>query len=106
MKLIDADRLKAEIMGWCVVTDDLFGMGKYHEREIVLQAIEESPAIAAAPVVRGEWIPTDMGGGQTDEAYVCSACDEPWMLNDGTPAENNMHYCPNCGAKMESEGGT
>lgn len=52
MRLIDADRLKAEIMGWCVVTDDLFGMGKYHEREIVLQAIEESPAIDAVPVVR------------------------------------------------------
>jgi hypothetical protein len=43
MRMIDADRLKAEIMGWCVVTDDLFGMGKHHEREIVLQAIEESP---------------------------------------------------------------
>jgi hypothetical protein len=52
MRLIDADRLKAEIMGWCVVTDDLFGMGKYHEREIVLQAIEESPTIDTVPVVR------------------------------------------------------
>lgn len=52
MRLIDADRLKAEIMGWCVVTDDLFGMGKYHEREIVLRAIEESPTFHAVPVVR------------------------------------------------------
>ena len=50
MRLIDADRLKAEIMGWCMVTDDLFGMGKYHEREIVLQAIEESPTIDAVLV--------------------------------------------------------
>lgn len=52
MRLIDADRLKAEIMGWCVVTDDSFGTGRYHEREIVLQAIEESPTIDAVPVVR------------------------------------------------------
>ena len=52
MRLINADRLKAEIMGWCVVTDDLFGMGKYHEREIILQAIEESPTFNAVPVVR------------------------------------------------------
>ena len=52
MRLIDADGLKAEIMGWCVVPDDLFGMGKHHEREIVLQAIEESPTIDAVPVVR------------------------------------------------------
>jgi hypothetical protein len=52
MRMIDADRLKAEIMGWCVVTDDLFGMGKHYEREIVFQAIEESPTIDAMPVVR------------------------------------------------------
>ena len=52
MRLIDADRLKAEIMGWCVVTDDSFGTGRYHEREIVLQAIEESPTIDAVPVMR------------------------------------------------------
>jgi hypothetical protein len=52
MRLIDADRLKAEIMSWCVVTDDLFGAGKYHEREIVLQAIEESPTIDAVQAVR------------------------------------------------------
>ena len=38
MRLIDADRLKAEIMGWYVALDD---------REIVLQAIEESPTIDA-----------------------------------------------------------
>ena len=59
MRMIDADRLKAEIMGWCVVTDGLFGMGKYHEREIILQAIEESPTIDAVPMataVQGEWI--------------------------------------------------
>jgi len=52
MRLIDANGLKAEIMGWCVVPDDLFGMGKHYERDIVLQAIEESPTIDAVPVVR------------------------------------------------------
>ena len=26
---------------------------------------------------------------------------EKWTLNDGTPKRNNMHYCPNCGAKLE-----
>ena len=89
MRMIDADRLKAEIMGWCVVTDDLFGMGKYHEREIVLQAIEESPTIDAVPVVRGEW--------KKDGEY-------PWLLNCsgcGYSTECGTNYCPNCGAKME-----
>ena len=81
MRLIDADRLKAEIMGWCVVTDDLFGMGKHHEREIVLQAIEESPTIDAVPVVCGEWkrgrefssYPRVPFIGDT---YYCSNCEE------------------------------
>ena len=48
---------------------------------------------------RGEWKETDMGW-DGDTAWVCSVCGEPWTLIDGTPKENNMNYCPNCGAKM------
>ena len=33
--------------------------------------------------------------------YECSACGEPWTTIDGTPQDNGMNYCPNCGAKME-----
>lgn len=134
MRLIDADRLKAEIMGWCVVTDDLFGMGKCHEREIVLQAIEESPTISAAPVVRGEWIYAIKKGSCYDYHVTakCSECGWDWFSADGignysavfgafitngdskpeeaerfllenARANNKLNYCPNCGAKMESE---
>ena len=49
---------------------------------------------------RGNWIETDMGW-DGDTAWVCSVCGEPWTLIDGTPDENYMHYCPNCGARME-----
>lgn len=96
MRMIDADRLKAEIMGWCVVTDDLFGMGKYYEREIVLQAIEEAPTIDAVPVVRGEW----KTNSNYPDKLICSVCgykEDMWWADNGT------HYCPNCGAKMEVE---
>ena len=48
---------------------------------------------------RGEWKETDMGW-DGDTAWVCSVCGEPWTLIDGTPKENNMNFCPNCGAKM------
>ena len=98
MRLIDADRLKAEIMGWCVVTDDLFGMGKYHEREIVLQAIEESPTIDAVPVVRGEWIPIFKGA----DTCKCSVCKRKGF-SDSDFGFIATPYCPNCGAKMEVE---
>lgn len=101
MRLIDADRLKAEIMGWCVVTDDLFGMGKYYEREIVLQAIEESPTIDAVPVVRGRWrtweeqFPDRTTRKKNNLGVFCSACQ--------LHADNMTNYCPNCGAKMEGK---
>jgi hypothetical protein len=101
MRLIDADRLKAEIMGWCVVTDDLFGMGKYHEREIVLQAIEESPTIDAVPVVRGEWIHGCSDGAGTEFCY-CSECSEDALKDKGGYTEFSA-FCPNCGCDMRGE---
>ena len=61
--------------------------------------IDRTPAADVVPVKHGEWKPVDIGGG--DYIYVCSVCKQKWTLNDGTPKRNNMHYCPNCGAKLE-----
>ena len=63
--------------------------------------LEEQPTIEAAPVVHGRWEEVDDVWG--DVHYRCSACDYEWFLEDGTPAENGMNYCPNCGAKMDGE---
>ena len=63
----------------------------------------KEPAADVAEVRHGRWIPSDMGGGELDEAYICSECGEPWTLIDGNPAENNMRYCPACGARMDKE---
>lgn len=38
-----------------------------------------------------------------DEHWQCSACGCEWYLEAGSPTENNMHYCPECGAKMDEE---
>lgn len=54
-----------------------------------------------APVVHGRWEEVDDVWG--DVHYRCSACDYEWFLEDGTPAENGMNYCPHCGAKMDGE---
>ena len=53
----------------------------------------------AVPVVRGRWTQTNLFDEEAN-VYVCSVCGEPWTLNAGTPQENNMNFCPNCGADM------
>lgn len=48
----------------------------------------------------GHWIEQD---DYNDTYYKCSVCGEPWVLIDGTPLENGMHFCPKCGAIMDGE---
>lgn len=43
----------------------------------------------------GEWIDLLFG-----RDYKCSVCGE-WYRMDGTPEQEDMNYCPNCGAKMK-----
>ena len=66
----------------------------------VIEAIDEAPAVDAEPVRHGEWIlnPSNL---YDDATWVCSVCGHEWVLIDGTPQENDMHYCPKCGAKMD-----
>ena len=61
----------------------------------IQQVIDETPA------ERGRWEPADIGDG--DYIYVCSACGATWTFNDGTPAENHMNFCPDCGADMRGK---
>lgn len=32
--------------------------------------------------------------------WRCSKCDLTWILNEGTPSQNEMRYCPKCGSYM------
>ena len=38
-----------------------------------------------------------------DSTWECSNCRDTWMLNDGSPKDNRMEYCPYCGAKIVGE---
>lgn len=49
----------------------------------------------------GHWIEKD--GFDGDVYYDCSECGESWTTIEGTPWDNEWNYCPNCGARMESE---
>ena len=48
---------------------------------------------------QGEW--KTIKGTDSDEYYECSNCGEPWVLIAGTPKDNNMNFCPNCGIDMK-----
>lgn len=52
-------------------------------------------------VWRGEWMFEP--NFYDDSTYECSRCGEPWTLIEGTPEENNMRFCPHCGAPMTDE---
>lgn len=67
------------------------------QRVIYMQPIDD-----AEPVRRGCWIADQ----DIDERayYICSCCHESFCFEAGTPEENEYHFCPNCGAKMDLEG--
>jgi hypothetical protein len=50
-------------------------------------------------VKHGHWIEHD--DNYVGEYYTCSACKCDWTTIDGTPEENFMRFCPECGAKMD-----
>ena len=58
-----------------------------------LEAVESLPERK-----KGKWLHNP--NEYDDDTYECSRCGEPWTLIEGTPKENNMNYCPNCGANM------
>jgi hypothetical protein len=60
--------------------------------------LKEAPTIDAVPVVRGEWVVIGMRPTGTKDTHYCSICK--------AHGRKEMNYCPNCGAKMESEGST
>lgn len=70
--------------------------------QVALCAMVDSVESVTAKVsTRGKWIETEeLDGGSY---YTCSACGEDWVCIESTPEENNMLYCPLCGAKMDLE---
>ena len=49
---------------------------------------------------QGEWI-EHTEKITLDTYYECSNCKEPWTTIEGTPWQNMMNFCPNCGASMK-----
>lgn len=66
-----------------------------------LEAFRQIKVADVQPVRHGRWNEESPDCLDGDSVYVCSVCGETWTLIEGTPLDNNMHYCPNCGANMD-----
>ena len=91
MRTIDADALKK------IFDADEEGKKISYNIFIVNDKIDSAPTIEERKT--GKWIEKD--GWDGDVYYDCSACGESWTTIEGTPWDNDMNYCPHCGAKME-----
>ena len=58
-------------------------------------AMYEIPTADVAEVRHERW-------GKHGSKWQCTGC-KVLMSIDGTPQENLLYYCPNCGAKMDKE---
>ena len=86
MRLIDADKL----INYCL---------NQKSKTIGCNDIARFPTVEAEPIRHGHWIMCD----EQYNAYECSICHDAWAVEEGSPSENNMHYCQNCGSKMDEE---
>lgn len=73
---------------------------------VVLDVIREAPTVDAEPVRHGRWIKmTGMLPPEYHGHYCCSECE--WHLKglrNSWTREEDLLYCPNCGAKMDGDG--
>lgn len=73
--------------------------------KMAIEVLKEVPAIDAAPVVHGRWVKmTGMMPPEYHGHYMCSNCE--WHmkgLRNSWTREEELSYCPNCGAKMDGE---
>lgn len=86
------------------------GSGEYrytNATDYLMERIRDIPSVTPQEPNTGHWIEKD--GYDGDTYYDCSECGESWSTIDGTPWNNGMKYCPNCGCRMfepqESEEG-
>lgn len=76
-------------------------MRKYIDVNLVFQILNNIPAADVVPVCRGTWKQDEWD--DEDGIYRCSVCGNKFILIDGTPEMNLYNYCPNCGARMDTQ---
>lgn len=92
-KYIEKSKLEKEILNWAVCLNNPDTLS----RSDTLFLIDNTEDADVSPVVHGRW------GMHSDrpDTLICSICDhafDVWKHD-----VERMHYCPNCGAKMDLE---
>lgn len=94
-----------QVLDLCISEPDLKLDGYKNGLRVAIQELKALPAVNAAPVVHGRWV--KMMGMMPPEYhghYECSECQ--WHmkgLRNSWTREEELLYCPNCGAKMDKE---
>lgn len=93
MRLIDVDELVLDYSGLCLILPmDFSGIAEYFADQI-----KAAPTITPESLVRhGRWV------REKDEPPYCSECFEDATFTSGHYYHCTT-FCPNCGAKMDSE---
>lgn len=97
------DVLKKAKSSISVPTDNEWDCGYNTAMAEMQEFIKQLPAADVQPVKHGYWEEVTAYCGWGDTHYRCSVCGEEWYLEDGKPKDNNMNFCPRCGARMDGD---
>ena len=97
-RLIDADRLKEEIVE-AGQESTRYRIGEFWElnRNEIWKVIDEQPTVEERK--RGEWEST----GWWSRIHKCSQCGNALDFDGVNAGRGDANFCPNCGADMRKE---
>lgn len=98
MRLIDADKLRLSY--WVSPTSTVSTAGQYYFYS--QDEVDNAPSIDAEPVRHGKW--NDKRVAFYRKCSECGATIKNTLSHVFLDYDiRDLHYCPNCGAKMDGE---
>lgn len=99
-RYIDADKLKLSLLTLqnTLKACDLINGVRWVQA--LIDALDVTPTADVAEVKHGKW---DCIEDFYGDYYRCSVCNGEFILEEGSPEQNDYNYCPACGAKMDRD---
>lgn len=86
---------EATVKAFCEKCKGYYDGHCVHRGECDIDVIQTAPAADVQPVRRGRWIWDSNAPYREHGAYKCSNCDGH--------SDFEENYCPNCGARLDSD---